>query len=116
MSLELEPPDEPCPDCGSTKHRACAVMQSPIPLELVAKQLHENFRAACKAMGVKGAIAHDHGYCDCGSKKKQYFLKRARILMMRAGTLKPETLGEAEQALQANVFLRRAIVGWNTRA
>lgn len=91
-------------------------MRELTPLELVAKQLHENFRAACKAMGVKGKIAHDHGYCDCGGKKKQYFLNRARILMMRAGTTEPKTLGEAEQALQANVFLRRAIVGWNTRA
>ena len=23
MTFEMEPPDEPCPDCGSTHHRAC---------------------------------------------------------------------------------------------
>ena len=23
MSFEMEPSDEPCPDCGSTQHRSC---------------------------------------------------------------------------------------------
>lgn len=87
------------------------------PLEMIAKQLHENYRAACKAMGVTGPQAHDHGYVDCGTKKKQYFIKRAKILCMRMGTTNPTTLGEAEQALQALCFIRRAtVMGWNSRA
>jgi hypothetical protein len=23
MIFEIDPPDEPCPDCGSTHHRSC---------------------------------------------------------------------------------------------
>jgi hypothetical protein len=26
MSFEIDPPDEPCPDCGSSSHRACQVL------------------------------------------------------------------------------------------
>lgn len=29
MNFIIEPPDEPCPDCGSTKHRFC----NPVPDE-----------------------------------------------------------------------------------
>lgn len=80
--------------------------------ELLAKQLHENFRAACKSMKVpKGPHAHDHGWCDCGNLKKQYFRKRARLIMDRAGNPCPTTLGEAETNFQSLVFLRRAVVG-----
>jgi hypothetical protein len=25
MSFEIDPPDEPCPDCGSTHHRQCDI-------------------------------------------------------------------------------------------
>ena len=28
MNFELDPPDEPCPDCGSVHHRACRKQQS----------------------------------------------------------------------------------------
>ena len=81
--------------------------------EAVAKQLHENFRAACKAMGVpKGAYTHDHGWCDCGNRKRAYFRNRARILIERSKLKSPETLGQAEQALQALVYLRRTAVGF----
>ena len=24
MTFEVDPPDEPCPDCGSTHHRSCS--------------------------------------------------------------------------------------------
>jgi hypothetical protein len=79
------------------------------PVYLVAKQLHEDFRAACKSMGITGPNAHDHGFNDCGARKSIYFVKRARLLCKRSHCTKPETLGEAEQTLQAKVF-------WNTRA
>ena len=26
MSFEIDPPDEPCPDCGSGSHRECQVL------------------------------------------------------------------------------------------
>jgi transposase-like protein len=28
--FEIDPPDEPCPDCGSTKHRACHACETPL--------------------------------------------------------------------------------------
>ncbi len=31
MTFEMEPPDEPCPDCGSTQHRACDNAPTPTP-------------------------------------------------------------------------------------
>lgn len=81
-------------------------------VELLAKQIHENFRAACKALEVpRGPHAHDHGFCDCGNLKKEYFRKRARLMLVRARCINPETLGEAEQNLQALVFARRSAVG-----
>lgn len=34
MTFEIEPPDEPCPDCGSAHHRACGHNSpSPAPAE-----------------------------------------------------------------------------------
>lgn len=82
-------------------------------VELLAKQLHENFRAACKAMEVpEGPYAHDHGWRDCGTRRKQYFMKRARLLLKRATNDNPQTLGEAEQNFQALIFARRSAVGF----
>lgn len=82
--------------------------------ELLAKSLHENFRAACKAMNVPpGPYAHDHGYCDCGNKKKEYFRKRARLMLQRANNEGPTTLGQAEESFQARIFVARARVGFN---
>ena len=26
MNFEIDPPDEPCPDCGSSRHRQCQVL------------------------------------------------------------------------------------------
>lgn len=84
-------------------------------VELLAKQLHENFRAACKAMGIKHAPeTHDHGYGDCGNKKKEYFRKRARLMLKRSMCFNPLNLGEAEQGFQARIFIRRAAVGLDT--
>jgi hypothetical protein len=80
--------------------------------ELLAKQLHEDFRAACKAMKVpKGPHAHDHGFGDCGNRKAAYFRKRALLLLERSQNANPETLGQAEQNFQALVVLRRRVVG-----
>lgn len=73
--------------------------------ETLAKQLHENFRSACKAMGVpKGSHCHDHGFAECGEHKKKYFRKRAQLLLQRAENENPQTLGEAEQNAQALIF------------
>jgi hypothetical protein len=81
-------------------------------IEMIAKQLHENYRATCKAMGVPHSPpSHDHGYGDCGNRKKEYFRKRAYLLLKRAKNLTPETLGEAESNMQALVFLKRTHVG-----
>ena len=86
-------------------------------IELFAKQLHENYRAACKAMGVTGPEAHDHGYNDCGGLKQKYFIKRAKLLIASSKITNPQTLGEAEAAMQALCFVRRsAVKGWNPRA
>lgn len=79
-------------------------------LDVLARELHRQYRAAAKAMGVKGAEAHDHGVRDCGAQKFHYFEKRAALMIKRAGCRTPETLGEAESSLQAMVFIRRSIV------
>lgn len=84
--------------------------EHPLVIKLLAKQLHENYRAACKAMGVKGPEGHDHGYNDCGGRKQEYFIKRAYLMVKRAGQ-ESVTLGDAEQTLQASVFLHRLRLG-----
>lgn len=76
----------------------------------LARELHRQYRAAAKAMGVKGAEAHDHGVRDCGQKKFNYFRKRAKILIKRANCTTPETWGQAEENLNALVLIRRSIV------
>ena len=87
------------------------------PIELFAKQLHENYRATAKAMGITGPEGHDHGWVDCGTNRKKYFIKRAKLLIARSQIIDPKTLGEAESALQALCFVRRAsVMGWNLRA
>ncbi len=78
--------------------------------ELLARELHRQYRAAAKAMGSKGPQAHDHGVRDCGQQKFKYFVKRARLLIVRASCRTPETLGQAEEALQAMILIRRCIV------
>lgn len=52
----------------------------------LAELLHQNYRAAAKAMAAMhkiaiGPVAHDHGWCDCYGKKRLYFLRRARWLL-----------------------------------
>lgn len=110
---------EKCPRCGSKsvagicQNYGCEsspldMQMAACVIDIVAKQLHENFRAACKAMGVpKGPHAHDHGYNDCGNRKQEYFRKRARVLINRSMNKLPGCLGEAESNLQALVFLKR---------
>jgi hypothetical protein len=78
--------------------------------ELLARELHRQYRAAAKAMGVKGPEAHDHGPRDCGGMKWTYFRKRARLLIERAKCADPATLGQAEQAKDAMILVRRSIV------
>jgi hypothetical protein len=90
-------------------------------VELLAAELHRQYRAAEKAMNRAKTIyragkripnpnllLHDHGWLSCG--KRRYFQRRAELVMRRAACAAPQTLGEAEQALQAAVLERRLIV------
>jgi hypothetical protein len=84
--------------------------------ERLAVELHRQYRAAEKALngprsGEALPLAHDHGWEHCN--KKQYFRKRADLVIKRAAVRNPGTLGEAEQALDATVLYRRlAVEGW----
>lgn len=76
----------------------------------LARELHRQYRAAAKAMGVKGPKGHDHGVRDCGAKKFKYFQKRAALLVKRATCITPDTWGQAEENLNALILIRRTIV------
>ena len=97
-------------------------MKSNQVAELIAAQLHREYRAAFIAMhsgystfmgvgrqkaktGTGCRNEHDHGWSNC--PKKKYFLQRANMHIKRAHVQNPETLDEAEQILAATVFLRR---------
>lgn len=70
--------------------------------ETLAKQLHENFRSACKAMRVpKGPHTHDHAFSECGNDKKKYFRKRAKLLLLRTEDEYPPNLMTAAEKFQA---------------
>jgi hypothetical protein len=91
-------------------------------VELLAEELHRNYRTAEKALnkqthslwraGVlfknENRLLHDHGWTACG--KQAYFRKRAAQLIRRSQIANPETLGEAECALAATVLIRRLSV------
>lgn len=78
--------------------------------ELLTWELHRQYRATAKHMGLKGAVAHDHGPIDCGNIKMSYFRKRANEIIKRSTMKNPETLGEAEIRLNAMILLKRSIV------
>jgi hypothetical protein len=78
--------------------------------ELLAQELHRQYRATAKAMGVKGPEAHDHGVRDCGTIKFNYFIKRANLIIKRASCNNPKTLGQAEENLNALILARRVTV------
>lgn len=78
--------------------------------ELLTWELHRQYRATAKHMGLRGAIAHDHGPIDCGNIKMSYFRKRAKEIIRRSTMSHPENLGEAEQRLNAMILLKRSIV------
>jgi hypothetical protein len=107
-------------DLGLPKISAPAMARIEL-VEMLAAELHRQYRAAEKAMnraktiwrgGVQipnpNRLLHDHGWSSCG--KRDYFRKRAALIMRRASCTNPETLGEAETALQAAVLQRRLIV------
>lgn len=77
-----------------------------IAVEILAAELHRQYRAAEKALNPYHI--HDHGWQACG--KKKYFLQRAAMIIKRAKCTDPQTLGEAEQSLAALVLLRRLMV------
>ena len=73
--------------------------------ELLARELHRQYRAAAKAMGVRGPQAHDHGVRDCGQVKFKYFYKRAALMLTRAkGHKQFNTLGDALDACNAVIL------------
>jgi hypothetical protein len=84
------------------------------PVELLASQLHREYRAAEKScrctdeIGHRPYYQHDHGWTKCHRQK--YFLRRAAMLIKRAAVTSPETLGDAECALTASVLIRRLSV------
>ena len=90
----------------------------------LAAELHRNYRAAEKALNgpdktdrdpsLKDGVTlrHDHGWESC--HKQKYFQRRAQTLIMRATCSDPQTLGEAEQALDALILIRRLIVSDGT--
>jgi hypothetical protein len=94
-------------------------------IEMLASQLHREYRAAFKALhsgrgsfmgvgrvrsksGTDCLSEHDHGWTKCHRQK--YFLRRAAMLVKRAAIISPETLDEAECALAATVLIRRLSV------
>lgn len=89
-------------------------------VRLLAVELHRQYRAAEKALNgpdktdtnssLKDGVTlrHDHGWEGC--HKQAYFLRRAAMVIKRASCKNPETLGEAEQALDNAILIRRLIV------
>lgn len=87
---------------------------------LLAVELHREYRAAEKAMNgpnktdtvpsLKDGVTlrHDHGWDGC--HKQAYFVRRAALVIKRASVRNPATLGEAEQALDATILIRRLMV------
>lgn len=82
--------------------------------ELIAQELHRQYRAAEKALrctdvtGERPYLQHDHGWEHC--HRQEYFHKRSALMIKRTHVENPETLGEAEQILAATVLLRRLSV------
>ncbi len=87
--------------------------------ELLARELHRQYRAAFKALHTgrnksgsigapKNCIAeHDHGWDACG--KQTYFLRRANLMVKRASDRAPSTLGQAEQCLDAALLILHSL-------
>jgi len=81
---------------------------------LLAKELHREYRAAEKALrttdvlGRRPYYQHDHGWDGCHRQK--YFTERAALVIKRAACHDPQTLCEAEQALDATILIRRLMV------
>lgn len=88
------------------KHRPAPRIVDTVQNEL-AKELHRQYRAAEKALAGRG-LKHDHGWDGC--HVKSYFWHRANLILKRANVRNPRTLGEAEEALQNTVLVRRLIV------
>lgn len=73
--------------------------------EHLAIELHKIFRAALAANLGKSRL-HDHGWSLCGSKGKNYFRKKAALLISRAdGKKLNDTLMEIENQLRAKLLL-----------
>ncbi len=89
--------------------------------ELLARELHRQYRAAEKALnkaaktlwraGVQlpntNKLLHDHGWDACG--KQTYFLRRANLMVKRASDRTPATLGQAEQCLDAALLILHSL-------
>lgn len=72
--------------------------------ELLANELHKFYRAANLANLGRSRL-HDHGFSLCSKKPKEYFLKRARLILKRAeGKDLNGTLQEIENQLTAKMI------------
>jgi hypothetical protein len=101
-------------DTESAKHREI--------VEILAVELHRNFRAAEKALNRRAKtvwrkgkeipnpnlLLHDHGFGSCG--KQLYFRRRAELILARANDV-PATLGEMEAQLASMILKRRIELG-----
>jgi hypothetical protein len=90
-------------------------------IELLAEELHRQYRAAEKALnkqthslyraGVllpnENRLLHDHGWTACG--KQEYFRKRAALMVKRATDSSTQTLGEAEASLSAALLILHSL-------
>lgn len=75
--------------------------QDHVFIEILAQELHRQYRAAEKATYRKDMLVrrvfHDHGWSNCAMK--DYFRKRALLVIKRSTNLNATTLGEAEREL-----------------
>jgi hypothetical protein len=82
----------------------------PTVAERLAVELHRQYRAAEKALrctdevGKRPYWQHDHGWQGC--HRKEYFIQRAERIIRHSRIENPETLGDAECKLDADVLLR----------
>jgi hypothetical protein len=92
-------------------HREC---DHPEVIMRLAEELHRNHRAAEKAMrtaatgrGSLNVLLHDHGWNSCG--KREYFIKRAKLIVARSGVKPATTIMQAEEQLAATILRRRIL-------
>jgi hypothetical protein len=76
--------------------------------ERLAEELHKQYRATHAAMlRLSHSNMHDHGYSLCSKACKNYFRKRARLLLERAnGKRLDGTIQEIQNQLASTLLAR----------